>query len=90
MEKEILQIIQRNSAGSTELITDGLYYKIAMREIASMVMEFVEWVMTNVFTYHGEYFIYPLTFLGANISADMKFCNIKELFEYWNKNVRNQ
>jgi len=45
MEEKILEIIQKNAAGSTEYITDGLYHEIAVKDIVDHFKEFIEWTI---------------------------------------------
>ncbi len=78
MEEQILEIIQKNAAGSTEFITDGLYHKIAVREITSHIMEFVQW-MSDCCLQDMEYELW---------TTIKEFSTAEELYQYWLNNVK--
>lgn len=90
MEEQILEIIQKNAADSTLYVTDGLYHKIAVREIADHFREFIEWF------HFGSHPFVPwwdlkgdkkVTWYTDEVSKH-KF-TFEEVYQYWCDNVLN-
>jgi hypothetical protein len=89
MENKILEIIFKNSAGSTENITDGLYYKITVKEIATMFREFWNWFMWQD-EIGTEGCIRKNDGTVVHLDDDNTEHTLDELFDYWFNNIKQK